>query len=53
MSQVSKELGHSMDFEYDSISDDDLEKELKSLEEEAIKGMNAVKNKKISVSYLP
>ncbi|KIH44062.1 hypothetical protein ANCDUO_25924 [Ancylostoma duodenale] len=53
--QVSKELGHSMDFEYDAISDDDLEKELKSLEEEAIKGMNAVKNKKISeiLSYGP
>ncbi|KAK6727514.1 hypothetical protein RB195_005288 [Necator americanus] len=53
--QVSKELGHNMDFEYDSISDDDLEKELKTLEEEAIKGMNAVKNKKISeiLSYGP
>ncbi|EYC07377.1 hypothetical protein Y032_0071g624 [Ancylostoma ceylanicum] len=53
--QVSKELGHSMEFEYDAISDDELEKELKTLEEEAIKGMNAVKNKKISeiLSYGP
>ncbi|KAK6049188.1 hypothetical protein COOONC_13307 [Cooperia oncophora] len=48
--QTEKELGHSMEFEYDTISDDDLEKELKSLEEEAIRGMKAVKNKKISVS---
>ncbi|PIO60115.1 hypothetical protein TELCIR_18395 [Teladorsagia circumcincta] len=44
-----------MEFEYDNISDDDLEKELKSLEEEAIRGMKAVKDKKISeiLSYGP
>ncbi|PIO67851.1 hypothetical protein TELCIR_10387 [Teladorsagia circumcincta] len=50
--QTKKELGHNMEFEYDNISDDDLEKELKSLEEEAIRGMKAVKDKKISVSSL-
>lgn len=48
--QTQKELGHNMEFEYDDISDDDLEKELKALEEEAIKGMKTVKNKKISVN---
>uniref|UniRef100_A0A0N4WFV7 DUF4201 domain-containing protein n=1 Tax=Haemonchus placei TaxID=6290 RepID=A0A0N4WFV7_HAEPC len=46
--QTKKELGHNMEFEYDNISDDDLEKELKRLEEEAIKGMKEVKNKKIA-----
>ncbi|XGW20801.1 hypothetical protein V3C99_004076 [Haemonchus contortus] len=46
--QTKKELGHNMEFEYDNISDDDLEKELKRLEEEAIKGMKDVKNKKIA-----
>lgn len=53
--QTQKELGHNMEFEYDDISDDDLEKELKALEEEAIKGMKTVKNKKISeiLSYGP
>ncbi|CAJ0593596.1 unnamed protein product [Cylicocyclus nassatus] len=53
--KVSKELGHNMEFEYDSISDDELEKELKSLEDEAIKGMKQVKNKKITeiLSYGP
>ncbi|KAK5981247.1 hypothetical protein GCK32_004812 [Trichostrongylus colubriformis] len=53
--QTEKELGHSMEFEYDTISDDDLEKELKILEEEAIRGMKTVKNKKIAeiLSYGP
>ncbi|VDL77328.1 unnamed protein product [Nippostrongylus brasiliensis] len=53
--QTQKELGHSLEFEYDSVSDDDLEKELKALEEQAIKEMKSVKDKKISeiLSYGP
>ncbi|KAJ1360725.1 hypothetical protein KIN20_019766 [Parelaphostrongylus tenuis] len=41
-----------MSFEYDDISDDELEKELKMLEEEAINGMRTTKNKNISANVV-
>uniref|UniRef100_A0A1I7XHR7 DUF4200 domain-containing protein n=1 Tax=Heterorhabditis bacteriophora TaxID=37862 RepID=A0A1I7XHR7_HETBA len=45
--KTKKELGHNMEFEYDEIDEDELEKELKELEEEALRDRDKINSKNI------
>ncbi|PAV57548.1 hypothetical protein WR25_02298 [Diploscapter pachys] len=46
--KAKKELGHDMHIEYDNIDDDELERELKALEEQALKDVEALTANNVS-----